>query len=286
MDAQADLSLRWAHGHFVGFVMRRLKYQPNLFINIIDRTESATQQQTGMPVMLDQTETGQGDYGIERLNLSNLSGETSDADTIPFKPTPHSRKLREQTTDTGGAGVHFQQQQLHKVDNFVQDRNESVIPQIIPQNLPSAQTNVPKLLTPADFMSKQDSGSMPKSEKISHASYAPSQVKDTDADVFSSFGNRQVVPDYHIHSETQSVASTPRVLCQSAEHSHPLTETYTLTSGNVREVTPRSVREVTPRSMRSGEGDTGHTSTQEVQKEIVQIRNRLKSFDQKKKKLR
>ena len=23
-DAQADLSLRWAHGHFVGFVMRRL----------------------------------------------------------------------------------------------------------------------------------------------------------------------------------------------------------------------------------------------------------------------
>ena len=25
-DAQADLSLRWAHSHFVGFVMRRLKY--------------------------------------------------------------------------------------------------------------------------------------------------------------------------------------------------------------------------------------------------------------------
>ena len=24
-DAQADLSLRWAHSHFVGFVMRRLK---------------------------------------------------------------------------------------------------------------------------------------------------------------------------------------------------------------------------------------------------------------------
>ena len=26
-DAQADLSLRWAHGHFVGFVMRRLIYR-------------------------------------------------------------------------------------------------------------------------------------------------------------------------------------------------------------------------------------------------------------------
>ena len=25
-DAQADLSLRWAHSHFVGFVMRRLIY--------------------------------------------------------------------------------------------------------------------------------------------------------------------------------------------------------------------------------------------------------------------
>ena len=26
VDAQADLSLRWAHSHFVGFVMRRLNY--------------------------------------------------------------------------------------------------------------------------------------------------------------------------------------------------------------------------------------------------------------------
>ena len=28
VDAQADLSLRWAHSHFVGFVMRRLKFVP------------------------------------------------------------------------------------------------------------------------------------------------------------------------------------------------------------------------------------------------------------------
>ena len=31
-DAQADLSLRWAHTHFVGFVMSRPK-RFNLFIN-------------------------------------------------------------------------------------------------------------------------------------------------------------------------------------------------------------------------------------------------------------
>ena len=31
-DAQADLSLHWAHSHFVGFVMRSLKHQPHLFL--------------------------------------------------------------------------------------------------------------------------------------------------------------------------------------------------------------------------------------------------------------
>ena len=30
-DAQADLSLRLAHSHFVGFVMRRLKSEHNVF---------------------------------------------------------------------------------------------------------------------------------------------------------------------------------------------------------------------------------------------------------------
>ena len=32
VDAQADLSLRWAHSHFAGFVVRRLKYLPYLFL--------------------------------------------------------------------------------------------------------------------------------------------------------------------------------------------------------------------------------------------------------------
>ena len=30
-DAQVDLSLRWAHSHFVGFVMRQLISEPLLF---------------------------------------------------------------------------------------------------------------------------------------------------------------------------------------------------------------------------------------------------------------
>ena len=231
-----------------------------------------------------QTEKGQGDYGVERLNLSNLSGETSEIDTIPFLPTPHSEKEREQTPDAADMGLHFQHKQLHKGDNLM--KSESVIPQSLPQDLPSAQTNVPKLLTPADFMSKQVPSNMQRSDRTLQASYTPSEEKDTNIGMYSSFANRQMVPDYHIHSETHSVASTPRVLCQSAEHSHPLTETYTLTSGNVRDVTPTFFGEVTPRSLASGGGDPGHTSTQEVQKEIIQIRNRLKSFDQKKKKLR
>ena len=39
-DAQADLSLRWAHCHFVGFVMRRLNFQfiPNNHMHILPLT--------------------------------------------------------------------------------------------------------------------------------------------------------------------------------------------------------------------------------------------------------
>ena len=34
-DAQADLSLRWAHSHFVGFVMRWLIYHSNQSLNAV-----------------------------------------------------------------------------------------------------------------------------------------------------------------------------------------------------------------------------------------------------------
>ena len=32
-DAKADLSLRWAHSHFVGFVMSRLNYSVKLYVD-------------------------------------------------------------------------------------------------------------------------------------------------------------------------------------------------------------------------------------------------------------
>ena len=34
VDAQADLSLLWAHSHFVGFVMRRLNFENRLLVKV------------------------------------------------------------------------------------------------------------------------------------------------------------------------------------------------------------------------------------------------------------
>ena len=36
-DAQADLSLRWAHSHFVGFVTRRLNYSDGSKISVSEK---------------------------------------------------------------------------------------------------------------------------------------------------------------------------------------------------------------------------------------------------------
>ena len=190
---------------------------------------------------------------VERLNLSNLSGDKSDTDTFPFKSTPHADFDVEQTYNI-----------FPGTNNLVMgtsgDREKHVA---VPPNLPNKPINVPKLLTPADFMSKQVAVHVPDTDLI----------------------NKEEIRDYHIHSESQSVASTPRVLCQSAEHSHPLYETHTLTLGKaIRGATATCSREITPRSVK-GE-DSWPASEQDVQKEIIQIRNRLKNFDQKKKKLR
>ena len=37
-DAEADLSLRWAHSHFVGFVMSWLKYMFNIVLTNVEHT--------------------------------------------------------------------------------------------------------------------------------------------------------------------------------------------------------------------------------------------------------
>ena len=166
--------------------------------------------------------------------------------------------------------------------------------------LPKGQTNVPKLLTPADFMSKHIGVGVPKTEKVPFNSistfgqdinreFVNKQMGDNSvalsmAKTPQSFGHSEC-NTVNIDSEPQSVASTPRVLCQSAEHSHPLYETYSFTPGDVREATSICSREVTPKHW-NVKDEVRPSSTQDVQKEIIHIRNRLKSFDQKKKKLR
>lgn len=89
-----------------------------------------------------------------------------------------------------------------------------------------------------------------------------------------------------IVSECPSVASTPRVLCQDSSHSHPLSETRSFrVTDFMAAATPRSTSSVTPRDQFTSLGFETH-STQTIQREIVTIRNTLKSYDQKKKKLR
>ena len=46
-DAQADLSLRWAHSHFLGFVMRQLRYHPPEFF-ICSRQSGKFTEQTAL----------------------------------------------------------------------------------------------------------------------------------------------------------------------------------------------------------------------------------------------
>ena len=52
VDAQADLSLHWAHNHFVGFVMRRLKFRDkSIRVKLLDQVGSVRAQ-----TVLEETE--------------------------------------------------------------------------------------------------------------------------------------------------------------------------------------------------------------------------------------
>ena len=239
--------------------------------------------------------------------MSNLSGDRSDTDTIPFKSTPHSGPDLAQDVAVSGSHVEYpstkdtDSTRAANTKDLIDNRGKCVF---ISPSVPNVQTNMPKLLTPADFMSKQTNVNLPRTEVTSHSSFIPSVrpdmntntvpvLRDTqgglDLKTEKSVGSKQLTEihyEYNIHSESQSVASTPRVLCQSAEHSHPLSQTYTVNPGNVRGATLTSSREVTPRSVTAKGEISEATSTQDVQKEIVRIRNRLKNFEQKKKKLR
>ena len=239
---------------------------------------------------------------MERLNLSGLSGDRSDTDTVLLKSTPHADVHIEQenriSTPHSGPLQSESDKMLMYTGATHEEKGDNTL-----SYLPKVQPNVPKLLTPADFMSKHVGVGVSKTEKVPFNS-----MSTLGKDMNREFLNKHEMGDnsvalgmaktpqmwsfgpsecnrVNIDSEPQSVASTPRVLCQSAEHSHPLYETYSFTPGDVREATSICSREVTPRSS-NAKDEVRPSSTQDVQKEIIHIRNRLKSFDQKKKKLR
>ncbi|XP_060581928.1 protein SFI1 homolog isoform X2 [Ruditapes philippinarum] len=235
---------------------------------------------------------------IERLNLSNLTTNQSDVDTDRTL-TPHliGSAKSEQTVSQHSARVPFQiyentgepvsnepfpsDRQLEKGEQVVKinilskgdsrtfekfngAKQDSLLPHTSAVNVPT----IPKLtlLTPADFLNKKETYIVNKDSNFTARSE-------------TCIGSAVV-------SETTSIASTPRVLCQNSDHNHPLSETRSFRVTDFKEqITPRSTSSVTPRDQLSSLGFESH-STQTIQKEIVTIRNRLKNFDQKKKKLR
>ena len=122
--------------------------------------------------------------------------------------------------------------------------------------------------------------------------------------------------------DCQSSATTPRILCDNNKHSHPLSETRSFRVNEFSEIqalsttssarTPRDQftslgfpsegqvvqtsqeqissksRAVTPQIQLSTHNppSSRQQSSHSIQREIVAIRNKLKAFDQKKRKLR
>ena len=147
-----------------------------------------------------------------------------------------------------------------KVSSKLRDTDLRLGPNLI---VPKSDNFV--LMTPADFLSKS----------ASSASQGQQAMSDIQLDMVS--------------VASQSVASTPRVLCQIADHGYPLSETrsFKVTDFRSGEITPRSTVSITtPREQLLSLGFEPIGSKQKTEKEIVLIRNRLKLFDQKKKKMR
>lgn len=156
------------------------------------------------------------------------------------------------------------------------------------------------LMTPADFLNKR----------------ADQKVMEEDRVTPRSVTSEVSLPP----SCCQSVVTTPRIVCDNAHHHHPMLETRsfkpsdfqgdTIPQSATGSVTPRdqlstlgfddqfTERTVTPRSQFESlssrnqlppfgsEKMTSTLTKHQIQREIIVIRNRLKSFDQKKKKLR
>ncbi|MEW8339462.1 MAG: hypothetical protein AB2708_06400, partial [Candidatus Thiodiazotropha taylori] len=131
-----------------------------------DKIDHAIPEAHKPQVLLRQNkeEIKNADQVVERLNLSNLSGDRSDTDTIPFKSTPHSGPDLAQHFEVSGS--HMNQPSSKdagstravNIKDLTDDRGKCVY---ISPSVSHVQTNVPKLLTPADFMSKQTSVNLP-----------------------------------------------------------------------------------------------------------------------------
>ena len=222
------------------------------------------------------------DKTVEKLDLSNVVSNQSVAST---DRTDHTVTKRTEnnvqavlldveglaTTDESLLSNHSESQVMPPAGWMSASQSDKVSSKVLDTDLRLGPNPiVPKshnivLMTPADFLSKSDSS----------ASQGQQVAGDIQLDMVS--------------VASQSVASTPRVLCQIADHDHPLSETCSFKVTDLRSggITPRStVSSTTPREQLISLGFEPFVSKQKIEKEIVSIRNRLKLFDQKKKKMR
>lgn len=261
-----------------------------IFFSVFDKSEDETGKEN-LQTTVPKTE-------IERLNLSNLTSNHSGLDS-DRTVTPHGHEhpvissvRSEQTVPQSSARVPFQDYEnikepvcdkLLPYGKFPDEGTQLLLNSdlnaekhaghFIGQNNYSSRGNTVfdisklTLMTPADFLSKK-------------GTCVAEIVVNRDSDL-----TPRTVPSTVV-SECISVASTPRVLYQNTDHNHPLSETRSFRMTDFKEhITPRSTSSVTPRDQLSSCGFDTH-STQMRQKEIITIRNKLKSFDEKKKKLR
>jgi len=137
----------------------------------------------------------------------------------------------------------------------------------------------PTLMTPADFVSKSKT-------QVAQDTFTSRAGEETPRSVISNYT--------YAHSECISGVTTPRIVCDNASHQHPLTETFSFQISDYKEeITPRScVDSVISRDRVASHGYHTNNSSQiksskqDIQKEIISIRNKLKEFEKKKKKLR
>lgn len=272
------------------------------------------------------TATCQRSNNIEKLNLSLLGPQASDlgsaktltprsvqSDAVPTKwGLSYTGSVAgsdvSMEAPEGHSEIPFQNlQSLQQLDMGIMTNEHNVIHgrQVSRQTGGREQPVVVNstklaLMTPADFLNKRADQKVMKEDRVTPRSVT-SEVS---------------LPP----SCCQSSVTTPRIVCDDANHHHPMLETRSfkpsdLEGGTIPQSAAGSVtpmdqlstlgfdeqfteRTVTPRSQFESlssrnqlpafgsEQITSALTKHQIRREIIVIRNRLKSFDQKKKKLR